>query len=173
MPDPITDRVVRILTHNPETFVSLEQLYDVLVSEGLMAWTDLRTFARLLEVDERFDLILELAQMFTFENPLPAELGSLGMPGGPWVMLSSRRDFPRQLLRDLLSHLHRMNLTMEQAWVKFSDNPRVQANLIGLLMLGDMLERQVQGALKTAVEEGHDEEPPAAALHLGTEAKLS
>jgi len=173
MPDPITDRVVRILTHNPETFVSLEQLYDVLVSEGLMAWTDLRTFARLLEVDERFDLIMELAQMFTFENPLPAELGSLGMPGGPWVMLSSRRDFPRQLLRDLLSHLHRMNLTMEQAWVKFSDNPRVQANLIGLLMLGDMLERQVQGALKTAAEEGYDEEPPAAALHLGTEAKLS
>jgi hypothetical protein len=173
MSDPITDRVVQILTHNPETFVPLEQLYDALVNEGLMAWTDLGTFARLLEVDERFDLIMELAQLIIFEVPLPAELGPLGMPGGPWVMLSSRRDSPQQLLRDLLSHLHRMNMTMEQAWVKFSDDPRVRANLIGLLMLGDMLERQVQGALKTAAGEGYDEELPAAALHFGTEAQSS
>ncbi len=172
MPDPITNRVVQILTHNPETFVPLEQLYDALANEGLMTWTNLGTFARLLEVDERFDLIADFGELIAIEGP-PAAWKSLGWLGGPWVLLHSRRNFPRKLLRDLLRHLHQINQEMERVWPQLPNDPEVQANLISLLMLGDMLERQVQGALKTATAEGYDEEPSAAALHLGTEAKLS
>ncbi|MCD6345076.1 MAG: hypothetical protein J7M17_05705 [Anaerolineae bacterium] len=155
MPDPITDHVVQILNYVPETFVPLGRLYDALANEGLMAWTDLETFARLLEVDERFDLIADFGELIAIEGP-PAAWKSLGWLGGPWVLLHSRRNHPRKLLRDLLRHLHRINQEMERVWPQLPNDPEVQANLISLLMLGDMLERRVKGALDVAPEEGRD-----------------
>lgn len=173
MPDPITDRVVQILNYVPEVFVPLGQLYNALANEGLMAWTDLGTFARLLEVDERFDLIADFGELIAIEGP-PAAWESLGWMGGPWVLLHSRRNFPRKLLRDLLRHLHQINQEMERVWPQLPNDPEVQANLISLLMLGDMLERRVQGALSVALEEGHDVEQPFVAHQaLGPEAQSS
>lgn len=173
MSDPITDHVVQILNYVPDVFVPLGQLYNALANEGLMAWTDLETFARLLDADERFDLIADFGELIAIDGP-PAAWKSLGWLGGPWVLLHSRRNSPRKLLRDLLRHLHQINQGMEQAWSHNPDDPEAQANLISLLLLGDMLERRVQGALSVALEEGHDMEQLSVTHQaLGPEAQSS
>jgi hypothetical protein len=51
---------------------------------------------------------------------------------------------------DMLLHLKEMNKALETAWnLRPTDNPEVEAELLNLLMMGDMLEREIKRALET------------------------
>jgi len=69
----------------------------------------------------------------------------------------------------MLLHLQDMNKALETAWqLRPEDNPEIEAEILNLLMMGDMLEREIKRALETGsivVELGASEE---AELDLGT-----
>jgi hypothetical protein len=52
----------------------------------------------------------------------------------------------------MLLHLQEMNKALETAWqLRPSDNPEVEAELLNLLLMGDMLERQIKQALESGL----------------------
>jgi len=51
---------------------------------------------------------------------------------------------------DMLLHLQEMNKALETAWqLRPEDNPEVDAEILNLLMMGDMLEREIKQALES------------------------
>jgi len=175
MADPITDRVVQILSTETGVFVPLEQLYDTLASEGLMAWIDLDTFLDLIESDERFEIIQGLEDIIMLEDDETGdEMEGLNILGGPWVLLKDREASPLEIMTDLLQHLHRMNQTLEQAWKRAFNDPAAESELINMLMLGDMLERKVRATLRQVLRDTLGEgnvppQPPAIGSDLNPE----
>ena len=61
---------------------------------------------------------------------------------------------PEALKKDVLHHLHEMNTALETAWqMRPDDDPEMEAELIGMLMMADMLEREVKSSLPNGLEE--------------------
>ncbi len=148
MSDPITDRAVYLLSKISHILVSLEELYLVLESEGLMAWMPFGLFVALMSADERVDVIDELGDYGLFESVLEEELEMRGLLHGPLVALRSRASSPEALMHDVLEHLQEMNQALEMAWyLRPDDDPEIEAELLDMLMMGDMLEREVKHAL--------------------------
>ncbi len=163
MADPITDRAVQLLSAETGVFMSLEDLYNTLASEGLMAWIDPDTLLDLIESDERFEIIQGLEDFIMLEDDETGdEMEGLNLLGGPWVLLKDRDASPLEIMTDLLQHLHRMNQTLEQAWKRAFNDPAAESELINMLMLGDMLERKVRETLRQVLREtlGEASVPP-------------
>ncbi len=151
MPDPITNRAAEILAKEKEIFAPVQGLYEVLVGEGLMSWINLETFLLLLQDDARFEVVGGLNEAVVLDEATTAGLEALGIFNGPWVFLHSRKVSAVDVIAELLRHLQEMNRALESAWHELPDDPEAEANLISLLMLGDMLERKVRTALERAV----------------------
>jgi hypothetical protein len=154
MADPITDRAVQILSADTGVFMPLEELYDTLAAEGLMAWIDMDTFLDLIESDERFEIIQGLEDIILLEDDETGdEMEGLDILGGPWVLLRERDASPLEVMSDLLQHLQQMNQTLEQAWKRASHDPAAESELIHMLLLGDMLERKVRETMRQVLRE--------------------
>jgi hypothetical protein len=158
MTDPITDRVAQILAADQEIFVPLLRLYRDLTSEGLLTYVDLNTFERLLESDRRFEFIEDLEEEIIgdlLDPRIDAELEAMGFFGGPRVKLRAREVSTPVLMDSLLRQLQTMNSSLENAWRTRADDPEIEGALLQMLMMGDMLERQVREMLQAELTLSH------------------
>ncbi|MGC9348060.1 MAG: hypothetical protein ACP5JG_07990 [Anaerolineae bacterium] len=150
MGDPITNRIAQILMESEHVLVPVEAIYDRLASEGLMVWMTPELLEQLILTDERFEIYEGLADSELFNPMVQAELAARGLLGGPLVMLLDRGSTTEEIMLDMLLHLQEMNEALETAWnLRPADNPEVEAELLNLLMMGDMLEREIKRALET------------------------
>jgi hypothetical protein len=150
MTDPITDYVAQIMIESDHVLVPVETLYARLVSEGMVAWINPMLFEQLIYEDERFELYDGFGDSEFFNPMVQAELEARGLLGGPLVLLRARRVTDEELMLDMLMHLQEMNKALETAWqLRPSDNPEIEAELLNLLLMGDMLERQIKSALES------------------------
>ena len=149
MIDPITSRIIRFLTESEHLLVPIEELYHSLQSEGLLALTSEETFEQLIVTDERFEVYESLGHSDLFHPAIQAELRSRGLITGPLVMLQARGASSEQIMLDVLQHLEEMNQALETAWqLRPEGNNEIEAELLNLLMMGDMLEREIRHAIK-------------------------
>ena len=157
MSDPITRRAEQLLICEPESFVSLERLYRSLLQEGLTLHVDRQTFRRLLEADPAFEIFNWLGEALLAEQMKALEgLELLELFDGPWVLLAARKSFPLEVMQDLAHHLHRLNESLEHAWRHLPDLPGIEktrAGLVDMLLLSDLLERQVRQTVLVALNE--------------------
>ncbi len=152
MSDPITDRIVRILEESTHVLVPMDDLYDRLASEGMMVWITPELLEQLIASDDRFEIYEGLAESDLFNPLIQAELQARGLLGGPLVMLRERGTSTEDVMLDMLLHLQEMNRALETAWqLRPEDNADIEAELLNLLMMGDMLEREIKRALETGV----------------------
>ncbi|MBN1247634.1 MAG: hypothetical protein JXC32_08245 [Anaerolineae bacterium] len=150
MNDPISNRVSQILTESVHVLVPLEDVYDQLANEGLMVWMTPELLEQLLTVDGRFEVYEGLADSELFNPLIQSELRARGLLGGPLVLLRERASTTEEVMLDMLLHLQEMNQALETAWqLRPQDNPEIEAELLNLLMMGDMLEREIKRALQT------------------------
>jgi len=169
MSDPITNHVAQMLNESEHVLVPLEDLCDQLNTEGLMTWMTPDLLEQLLTEDSRFEIYEGLADSELFNPMVQAELQARGLLSGPLVMLRERVSTSEEVMLDMLLHLQEMNKALETAWqLRPEDNPEIEAEILNLLMMGDMLEREIKRALETGsivVELGASEE---AERDLGT-----
>ncbi|MGC9521630.1 MAG: hypothetical protein ACP5HG_07075 [Anaerolineae bacterium] len=167
MNDPITNRLVRILRESSHVLVPMDDLYDRLASEGMMVWITPELLEQLIASDDRFEIYEGLAESDLFNPLIQTELQARGLLGGPLVMLRERGTSTEDVMLDMLQHLQEMNKALEAAWqMRPEDNPDIEAELLNLLMMGDMLEREIKRALEAgtividldASDEGQDPE---------------
>ena len=150
MSDPITNYIAQLLAESEHVLVPLEALYEQLISEGMTPWIDPILFEELIHADDRFELYEGLGDSELFDPVVRIEVRARGLLGGPLVLLRERRATDEELMLDMLLHLQEMNKALETAWqLRPSDNPEVEAELLNLLMMGDMLEREIKRALET------------------------
>ncbi|HOT93355.1 MAG TPA: hypothetical protein PLJ78_16590 [Anaerolineae bacterium] len=148
MKDPITARTVQLLTQSQHILVPVADLYNTLMAEGLMSQLSLEMYMYLLASDADFEIIGGLEDLEVFNSLLRAELEVQGFGSGPLVMLRRRALEPKQVIQDVLTHLHEMNAALESAWrVRPVNDPETEAKLIQLLLMSDMLTREIEGAL--------------------------
>ena len=153
MTDPITLRAAEELAASSHILVPLHDLYQTLVSEGMMSRTNLEMFDYLLASDPRFEIIEGFGDLGILSETTQTQLELQGFWGGPLVMLRSRADEPHALRKDVLYHLREMNIALETAWqMRPADDPEIEAELIGMLMMADMLEREVKSSLPSGLE---------------------
>lgn len=150
MGDPITNRVAQMLSTAAHILVPMDELYDRLAGEGLMVWMTPDLFVDLLMSDERFDVYEGLADSDLFDPLVQTELQARGLLSGPLVMLRERGSATQDVMLDMLLHLQEMNKALETAWqLRPQGDAEVEAELLNLLMMGDMLEREIKRALET------------------------
>ncbi|MGC9468723.1 MAG: hypothetical protein ACP5HS_09035 [Anaerolineae bacterium] len=150
MTDPITNRVAQILSESTHVLVPLDDLFERLANEGMMVWVTPDLFEQLLMSDDRFEVYEGLADSDLFSPIIQMELQARGLLGGPLVLLRERASTTQEVMLDMLLHLQEMNKALETAWrLRPEDNPAVEAELLNLLMMGDMLEREIRRALET------------------------
>lgn len=153
MKDPITTRAAHILAQSSHIVIPLEDLYDDLMDEGLMAWINLEMFEYLMTTDETFVVIEGLEELEMLTPLLRAELRMQGFWSGPLVMLRQWMTLPSLILEDLLTHLQDMSSALETAWqTRAVDDPVTEAELLNMLMMSDMLAREISGALHMYVK---------------------
>jgi hypothetical protein len=149
--DPITDRVAQILAVDREVFVPLERLYQILKNEGVMGHINIDMFEWLLTSDDRFEFIENLEdEIFEglIDPEVDAELEGLGFfAKRPLVKLGIRQATVVDMMDSLLRQLKRMNESLENAWRSQDNDPEAREGLLHVLMMGDMLERQVRQLL--------------------------
>ncbi|MFO7696964.1 MAG: hypothetical protein R6X16_07395 [Anaerolineae bacterium] len=150
MTDPITKRVTQILSESDHILVPLDELYDRLANERLMVWMAPELLEQFLMSDDTFEIYEGLADSELFNPMVQSELQTRGLLGGPLVMLQERATSGDEVLMDMLLHLQEMNTALETAWqLRPENNPDIEAELLNLLMMGDMLEREIKRALDT------------------------
>jgi hypothetical protein len=165
MRDPITARTAHILAQASHILIPLEDLYNALEDEGLMAWVNPEMFEYLIASDETFEIIEGLEALEMLTPLLRAELRIQGFLSGPLVMLRQWTAFPSLILEDLLTHLQDMSTALETAWqTRPPDDPVTEAELLNMLLMSDMLAREISGALHVYVE---SEETDAQDLRAG------
>jgi hypothetical protein len=148
MRDPITTRTAQILTESQHILVPVTDLYNRLVAEGLMSQIDLDMFVYLVASDEAFEILGGLEDLEVFSALLKAELEVQGFGSGPLVMLRDRAAEPALVIQDALAHVHEMNVALETAWkTRSANDPEAEAELIQMLLMSDMLAREIEGVL--------------------------
>ncbi len=148
MTDPITNRTAQILAGADALLIPISEIYDALKSEGWMGWINEDMFLRLLLSDSRFDVVEGLVGAEILEMVLPNAMLGQRWLSGPRVMLRSRVTSPRAIIVDELDNLAEMNEALEIAWqMHAADDPEIRAELVNLLMMADMLERELKYAL--------------------------
>jgi len=148
MNDPITTRVAQLLAKSQHILVPVHELYQDLVAEGLMSWISLEMFEYLIASDETFEVLEGLEDLEMFSALLRAELDVQGFWSEPLAMLRHHASKPELVKQDVLAHLHEMNTALETAWqTRPAGDLEIEAELIHMLMMGDMLEREIKGAL--------------------------
>ncbi len=170
MKDPITMRAAHILAQSSHILIPLEDLYNVLVDEGLMAWISPDMFEYLIASDKTFAIIGGLEELEMLTPLLRAELRMQGFWSGSLVMLHQWTAFPSLVLEDLLTHLHDMSDALETAWqTRSPDDPVTEAELLNMLLMSDMVAREISGALHVYVEsEDTDAQNPRAGHDVAT-----
>lgn len=157
MTDPISERVAQILETSSHILMPLSELYESLTSEGLMVWTSPEMLEYLLSEDKRFDIFEGLADTELMELTSINNMRVQGLLAGPLVMLHKRGTSPEAVQQDLLKHLEEMNAALEVAWhLRPEDDTDVEAELLQLLMMGDMLARELKHVLRPDIPPHHD-----------------
>ncbi len=155
MDDMITRHLERLLRESKNIFVPVDQLYEQLVAQGMGPWMDEDLLLQLLVEEGRFIVLDGLEEaLFTEESLFSQRLRELGLLRGPWVVLGERILSPSVVMADLLHYLRELHTALEAAWQTMaSEEPDVADDILSLLMMGDMLERQVEQALRDTVIE--------------------
>ncbi|HQE91170.1 MAG TPA: hypothetical protein PLH19_06400 [Anaerolineae bacterium] len=148
MRDPITARAAQLLMQSQHILVPVTDLYNALATEGLMSQMDLEMFVYLIASDHAFEILGGLEDLEVFSSLLRAELEVQGFGSGPLVMLRHRATKPTAVIQDALMHLHEMNVALESAWkTRPADDPEIEAELIQMLLMSDMLTREIEEVL--------------------------
>ncbi|MEW6568076.1 MAG: hypothetical protein AB1449_07905 [Chloroflexota bacterium] len=109
-------RTVEILQGEPAPYLAVDQLWERLRQEGLLAETSLEDFQRQLASDPRF----EFTQGPILPGMSPEEsrqtLRALDLVSGPSVKLASRPVTLDALLDGLAHSLHQLEAALEHAW---------------------------------------------------------
>jgi hypothetical protein len=156
MYDPISQRTINLLHKESIIFVAIEVLYEQLLAEALMARLDSYLLRRLLETIPELVVIEGLEEVVFVEAEL-LSLEALHILDGPWVALRARLASPSEVIGDVLRHVHEMNTVLEQAWQYHAPHdPQLKADLLSMLMVGDLLERQVIQTLRETLTEPLD-----------------
>ncbi len=152
MIDPITNRIIQLLTESEHLLVPIEELYHSLLAEGLLPLTSEETFEQLIATDERFEVYESLGHSDLFHPSIQVELRARGLLTGPLVLLCERSASSEKIMLDVLLHLQEMNLALETAWqLRPEGNNEIETELLNLLMMGDMLEREIKHAIQTGM----------------------
>ena len=153
MDDLITRQLEQLLRESKNIFIPVGELYDRLAARGMSAWMDESLLMQLLLEDDRFIVLEGLEEaLFSEDAPFSRRLRELGLLRGPWVVLSERIVSPSAVMADLLHYLRELNAALESAWQRMmEEEPEIAQDILNLLMMGDMLERQVKQALRDAV----------------------
>jgi hypothetical protein len=150
MIDPITNRIIQLLSESEHLLVPIEELYHILRDEGLLSLTSEDNFEQLIVTDDRFEVYESLGHSDLFHPSVQAELRARGLLTGPLVMLRERGASTEQIMHDVLLHLQEMNQALETAWqLRPEGNDEIEAELLNLLMMGDMLEREIRHAIQS------------------------
>ncbi len=150
--DPISERAAQILATSKHILMPLSELYHNLTTEGLMVWTSPEMFEYLLSEDNRFDIFEGLAGAELLRLDGLNNTNVYGLLAGPLVMLRRRGTSPEIVQQDLLNHLKEMNAALEAAWnLRPAGDAEIESELLQLLMMGDMLERELKHALQLDV----------------------
>lgn len=152
--DPISARVEQLLLQSTEVFVPFEQIHNTLQHEGLLTHFDSRTLLEFLQTDERFQILGGFSQLSFLDTETAIGLELLSAMAGPWIVLRARLASPLTTMGELLRHLQQLNRALETAWRQLTTLPEAQDDLLGLLLLGDALERKVRLALTEALQRG-------------------
>ncbi len=149
MIDPITNRIIQLLTESEHLLVPIEELYHSLLAEGLLPLTSEETFEQLIVTDERFEVYESLGHSDLFHPSVQVELRARGLLTGPLVLLRERSASSEKIMLDVLLHLQEMNLALETAWqLRPEGNNEIETELLNLLMMGDILEREIKHAIQ-------------------------
>lgn len=150
--DPISERAAQILETSKHVLMPLSELYHSLTTEGLMVWTSPEMFEYLLSEDNRFDIFEGLADTELMRLSGLSDISAYGLLAGPLVMLRQRGTSPEIVQHDLLNHLKEMNAALEVAWnMRPASDTEIESELLQLLMMGDMLERELKRTLQLDV----------------------
>jgi len=146
--DPISNRVVQILQTSERIVLPLQELYQNLTIEGWLTQIDIAMFEYLLASDKRFELLEGLNSTDIINTSLLGQFDIRDIFAGPLVMLHNYAISTETVLLDVLRHLQEMNLALEHAWQArpVNDN-ELENEILSLLMMGDMLERQIKHSL--------------------------
>ncbi|MBN2004275.1 MAG: hypothetical protein JXA21_13050 [Anaerolineae bacterium] len=159
--DPISERAAQILETSKHILMPLSELYHNLTAEGLMGWTSPEMFEYLLSEDNRFDIFEGLADAELMRLSGLSDISAYGLLAGPLVMLRRRGTSPEIVQQDLLNHLKEMNSALETAWyLRPTGDAEIESELLQLLMMGDMLERELKHTLQLdgLMHQNEDEE---------------
>ncbi|MDF1514071.1 MAG: hypothetical protein P1S60_09700 [Anaerolineae bacterium] len=150
MTDPITSRILQFLSESDHLLVPIEELYNSLRDEGMLSVTSEENFEQLIVSDDRFEIYESLGHSDLFHPSVQAELRSRGLLTGPLVMLRERGSDTEQIMHDVLLHLKEMNQALETAWqLRPEGNDEIENELLNLLMMGDILEREIMHAIQS------------------------
>lgn len=153
MSDPISDQTAYLLAKNPNIFTPLERLYGVLSSQGLMSQLEVEDYWRLLESDDRFEVLAGLGEALSediLNSNASLGLEVLNLLTGPWVLSRTRLFSTTEAKQELLLYLHQMNELLEATWQfipNMPDREFTKDNLLNILMWSDLLEHQLRETL--------------------------
>ncbi len=148
MSDPITKHVFHILLKEKEVLVPLSDLHRRLLSEGMLLQIDPPMLEQMLREDSLFRVIHGIQDLKLLHLSAQAHLHNYNFINGPYVMLRLWDAYPPLVLHAVLRQMHDMNIVLEMAWKMKSDvDPAESEMLLHLLMVGDLLERELRQAL--------------------------
>lgn len=150
MDNPTMARLIEILETDPDFFVPVKKLWQMLQKEGLAQAIDMEQFQSFLEADERFEfttsidhtegLVDDSASAVEIEQ----EMETLGFYSGPKVKLISRILTPEDIFAGMANSLTRMNQALQNAWEARPENDQTtEDQLLEILAAGQKLEREI------------------------------
>jgi len=149
MTDPISNRVAHILYTSDRIVMPLQELYQSLAMEGWLTQIDAHMFEYLLAADSRFELLEGLNDTVLINSAFLTQFDIRDMFAGPLVMLRRVAASADVVLLDVLRYLQEMNRALEHAWRgRVARDSEIENDILSLLMLGDMLERQLKRSLR-------------------------
>ncbi len=155
MIDPISRRAIQILSTSQHILVPLSELYHQLTAEGWMVSMTPELLEYLLAADDQFEFFDGLADSDLIDPGLQLDVRFRDILTGPLVMLRARALSSEIVMIDLLDYLKELNEALETAWrSRSASDAEVGAELLNLLLMGDMLERELRQTLQVAYLSG-------------------
>ncbi len=148
MSDPITKHIFHLLLQDSTVLVPLEDIHRRLLSEGMSLQVTLPMLEQMLRGDAMFHIVNGIQDLEMLHLSAQAHLHRYNFINGPYVMLKLWDAYPPLVLHAVLRQLHDTNTVLEMAWkMKQETDPAGSEILLHMLMVGDLLERELQQAL--------------------------
>jgi hypothetical protein len=159
--------IIRILEADPEPYVPIERLWQIVHQEGLALDLDLQAFGADLHADPRFEFtqspVLSPGRGGERQSPeeVQQELSALGLYSGVRVKLASRKVTPDDVLAGLVHNLDLVNQALLRAW---DNRPRgdaeAEAMLVEAMAKAEKLGKEIREVIAAREGRSPGEETP-------------